>query len=118
MAYDTHPATAPTQHEVGVHFVTWTVGVLGLIAAAIGVWFATVEEGTLTLFSRTYERSDLADSWAPILMILGGGAAAIGLTIQAIRDFGHAENYWLVGIEAVLAAVGIAAVVMGIILLF
>lgn len=117
MAYGTHPATTPT-HEVGVHVVTWTMGILGLVAAAIGVWFASVEEGTITLFTRTYQRSDLADTWAPVLLILGGAAAAIGMTTSALRDYEHEENFWLVGLEVVLAALGIAAVVMGIILLF
>jgi len=117
MAYGTHPATTPTQ-DVGVHAVTWTVSILGMIAAAIGLWIARMDEGTLTLFDNTYQRSELADTWAPWLLIIGGGAAAIGMMTSALRDYQHEENYWMVAIEGLLAAVGIAAVVLGIVLLF
>lgn len=119
MAYGAHPATTPAPtHDVGIHVVTWAMGILGLIAATIGAWFATVDTGTLTLFGRTYQRSELADNWAPVLLILGGAAAAIGMTTSALRDYEHEESFWLIGVEAVLAALGIAALVMGIILLF
>ncbi len=117
MAYGTHPATTET-HDVGVHIVTWTMTILGLIAAAIGTWIAVDDTGTITLFDRTYQRVDLADDWAPLLLILGGAAAVLGMFTSAVRDFQHGENYWLVALETLLGAVGVAAIVFGIVLLF
>jgi hypothetical protein len=117
MAYGTHPAEVQT-HDIGVHIVTWTMTILGFIAAAIGTWFAAASEGTMTLFDRTYERSDLADTWAPVLLILGGAAALIGMVTSAFRDYEHGENRWLVALEILLALVGVAAVVFGIVLMF
>lgn len=117
MTYGTHPAQVET-HDVGVHIVTWTMSILGMIAAAIGTWFAVADEGTITLFDRTYERADLADTWAPVLLILGGAAALIGMVTSAFRDYEHGENRWLVALEALLAVVGGAAIVFGIVLLF
>lgn len=117
MSTGTHPAEVQT-HDVGVHIVTWTVSILGLIAAAIGTWFATVEEGTITLFDRTYQRSDLAESWGPALLILGGAAALIGMVTSAFRDYEHGESVLLVALESVLAVVGGAAIVFGIVLMF
>ena len=117
MAYGTHPATTPT-HDVGVHVVTWTTTILGLITAAIGLWYATVEEGTLTLFNRTYQRSELADTWGPVLLIIGGAVATIGMMTSALRDYQADESVWLVAIEGLVAAVGLAAFVIGVVLLF
>jgi hypothetical protein len=117
MAYSTHPATTET-HDIGVHIVTWAMSILGLIAAAIGTWFATTDTGTITLFDRTYLRSDLSDSWAPAMLIVGGAVAAIGMVISVFRDMQHRENGWLVALEGFLAVVGVAAVVFGIALLF
>lgn len=117
MAYGTHPATTPT-HDVGVHAVTWTMSILGLIAAGIGLWFTRVDEGTLTLFNRTYQRSELADTGGPMLLIIGGAVATIGMMTSALRDYEAEENAWLVAVEGVLAAVGLAAFVIGVVLLF
>ena len=117
MAYGTHPATTET-HDAGVHIVTWTMSILGLVAAAIGVWFATVDEGAITLFDRTYQRVDLADTWAPVLLILGGVGAVLGMGTSIVRDYQHAESGWLIALEGLLGVAGVAAIVFGIVLLF
>ena len=118
MAYgSTHPAEAH-HPDTAVHVVTWTLSMLGILAAAIGAWITFApEDGTITLFDRTWAAADLSEVWAPWLLIAGGGVAAIGMITSAVRDMQHGADRWLMAAEWVLAAVGIAAVVLGIVVL-
>lgn len=113
-----HPASA-RHPDTGVHIVTWIVGVLGIIAAAIGTWIETVEDGsTLEIFGRSWVVEDIDAFWGPTLLIAGGALAAIAMTTSAVRDRQHEASVWLVGVEAALAVLGIAAVAFGIFVLF
>ena len=40
------------------------------------------------------------------------------MVTSAVRDFQHDESIWLVGVEALLAVVGVGAFIAGIVLLF
>lgn len=118
MAYgSTHPAD--THHpDTGFHVIAWVASMLGVLAAAIGTWIvAAPDDGTIDVFGQTWEASELADTWGPWLLIVGGAVAAIGMAIAAIRDWQHAANRWLVAAEAFLAIVGVAAIVTGIVIL-
>ena len=117
MTSSTHPAAMRTP-DTGVHIVTWVLSGLGLVAAAIGLWFVSVTEGTITLVNRTYERSELSDTWGPALLAIGGAVTAVAMIIQAGRDYERNAEGWLVAVEGVLAAVGVVAFVAGIVLLF
>lgn len=117
MTYTTHPTEAH-QADTGVHFVTWTLAMVGLFAAAIGTWMATAaDDATITLNTTTWSIEDVPDFWAPLLLIAGGAIAAIGMVVSALRDSRHGASRWLVAAEIVVAIAGVAAVVGGIALI-
>ena len=91
---------------------------LGLVAAAIGAWIMLAPDtGTIDVFGNTWAASDLNETWGPWLLIAGGAVAAVGMTFAAIRDQQHRASWWLVAVEIVAAAIGVAAVVFGIVAL-
>ena len=113
----THPAQI-YHSDTGVHVVTWTLSFLGVLAAMIGAWIALApSDGAITVTGRTWAASDLAGTWDAWLLIVGGGVAAVGMTISAVRDWQHDASRWLVAAEALLAVVGVIAVAAGIALL-
>ncbi len=118
MAYGT-AEPVPTQYDdAGFHAIAWVLSLIGVLGAAIGTWIvAAPDDGTIDVFGRTWAAADLADTWGPWLMIVGGAIAAIGMTVAAVRDQRHAANGWLVAAQALLAVVGVAAVVAGIVIL-
>ena len=110
----THPAQVYPV-DAGAHVVAWIAAILGLAAAAIGVYIvAAPEDGSLTLINRTWSTGDLVDTWAPGLLIVGGAFAAIGMTASSIVDWRHGASRWLVAGEMLLGVIGVAAVVFGI----
>lgn len=118
MAYgSTHPAEAHP-HDTGVHILTWTAAIIGVIAATMGAWIALApDDGELTLFDRTWTAAELVDTWAPWLLIVGGAVAAIGMMVSAVRDWQHDASRWLVAAEVLLVIAGIVAAIAGIALL-
>jgi hypothetical protein len=118
MAYgSTHPAEVH-HTDTAVHAVTWTISMLGVFAAAIGAWLRYgPDDGTITINDRTWAIADVNGLWAPWLMIAGGGVAAIGMLVSAVRDMQHGASQWLVAAETLLAMVGVAAVIIGIVIL-
>jgi len=116
MAYGTtHPAE--THHaDTGIHVVTWILGVLGVVAAAIGTWIALApSDGTITLFDQTWKAAEIEDFWAPMLLIAGGAVAAVAMVTAAMRDVQHKANPWLIAVEIAMTAIGVAAAVFGIV---
>jgi hypothetical protein len=115
--------TAPTHHfDVGFHVVAWILSMLGLAAATIGTWIMVAPDDgnisvSLGVVDGTWAASDLTETWGPWLLIGGGLAAALGMAVSAIRDWQQDAGRWLVAAETVLALVGIAAIVAGIIIL-
>jgi hypothetical protein len=81
----------------------------------MGSWIAIApEDGTLTLYDRTWAVTEIADFWAPFLLIAGGAVAAISMTVSAVRDGQHSASRWLIAVEVLIALAGVAAVVAGI----
>ena len=86
-----------------------------MAAAVIGAYIAVApDDGSLTVFNRTWSTGDLVDTWAPWLLIAGGVFTAIGMTASVIVDRAHGASRWLVAGEVLLGAIGVAAVVAGI----
>ena len=101
------------------HVITTIIAVLGIVSAAVGAWiYWGPEAGVLSLFGWTWNVADLSELWAPLLMIGGGFAAALSMGIETARDWEAEHNAWLTGSEGLVTLVGIAAVVVGVILLF
>ena len=67
--------------------VEWTVGLLGMLAAAIGAWmYHGPSDGELTLFAWDWNVADLAEAWPLGLLVAGGvfmfsGFAALARSI-------------------------------------
>jgi hypothetical protein len=119
MTYTAHPRTADELSESTWHVITAIMAVAGIIAAAIG---ALIEfgptDGTLTLFGWTWTVAEISELWAPLLMIGGGLVTALPMGIESTRDWSSEHARWLVTLEALAALIGIAAVVVGVVLLF
>jgi hypothetical protein len=119
MTYTVRPETTERVSERTWHVVTAALAVAGIVAAALGAWMAYwTDSGTLTLFGWTWDVADISETWAPILMIVGGLVAAITMGVETVRDWEADHSPWLVGLEALVAVAGIAAFVIGIVLLF
>lgn len=118
MAYgSTHPAE--THHpDTGFHVLAWTLSLLGLLAAAVGVYFELAPaDGTITLFSNTWTVSELSDSWSAWLLVVGGAVMAVAMAAMMSRDIQDDDsNSWLVWGEGLLTLIGVAALVFGIVL--
>lgn len=119
MAYTVHPETTTRPSDTAWHWITAILAVAGIVAAALGAWMAYgPDDGVLTLFGWTWNVADLSEMWAPLLMISGGVVAALSMGSGSIRDWESDSRAWLVGLEALVTLAGIAAVIVGIVLLF
>lgn len=119
MAYTAHHPQTTRLSDTAWHVSTAIVAVVGVVAAALGAlieWAPT--NGVITLFDWTWDVADLSEMWAPFLMMIGGLAAAVPMGIEAIRDWDKDASPWLVGMEMLVAVAGIAALVIGFVLLF
>ena len=111
------------QHSTTVesqwHLISAILTIAGIIAAAIGAVIAFgPEDGTVEVLWWTWSYVDVSELWAPLLMIGGGLAAALPMGAEAVHDFEEERSPWLVAIEALGTIVGLAAAVIGVILLF
>lgn len=119
MTYTVHPRTAPKTSEHAWHVITGVIAVLGVLAAGIGAFIGYgANDGTLTLFSWTWNVADLSDVLASFLMIGGGVAAAYSMGVEAARDRVTSNPIWLVALESIVMLAGVGAIVAGIVLLF
>lgn len=119
MTYAADRTGTPGTPDTAWHVTTTVLAVVGIIAAALGAWMEFgPDNGTLTFFDWTWNVADISDLWAPLLMIVGGAVAAIPMGIESGRDWNSEHNRWLIAAEALIAVVGVAAIVVGVVLLF
>ena len=119
MTYAARPSSSTRTPDSTWHATTTLLAVVGIIAAALGAWMGFgPENGTLTILDWTWNVSEVSELWAPLLMIVGGAIAAIPMGIESIRDWGSEHSRWLIAGEALIALIGVAAVIIGITLLF
>lgn len=119
MAYTAHPEPRTGTPDTGWHVVTALLAVAGIVAAAIGAWLEFgPDNGTLTLFNWTWNVADISELWAPFLMIGGGIVTALFMGVESTRDLEAENSRWLIGFEGLITLIGVAAVVVGIVLLF
>jgi len=120
MTYTAHPETTGHLSDTTWHVITTIVAVIGVVAAGLGAWIEYgPADATMSIFSWSWAVSDLSDLWAPLLMIGGGLLATLSMGFESIRDYEHdTTSRWIVGLEALVALAGIAALVIGVVLLF
>ena len=119
MAYATRQQAARQTSRTTWHVITAILAVVGIVVAALGAWMEYgPDDGVLTLFGWTWNVADLSELWAPFLMIGGGALAALSMGIESARDWEADGSRWLVGLEGLVTLAGIAAVVIGVVLLF
>lgn len=108
----THPVKAH-HTDAGAHVLIWTISLLGLLAAAVGAYIAIAPaDGTITILKQTWEVSEISDTWAQMLLIIGGAITAIGMVISIDLDRRHENTSTaLVVGEGILALVGVAAII-------
>lgn len=99
------------------HWITAITAVIGVVAAAIGAWLAYgPSDATINMFSWTWNVADISELWAPWLMIGGGLLASLSMGWEELRARSDA-NPWVVGFEGLILVGGLAAAVIGVILL-
>ena len=119
MAYALHPETSVHSSDTVWRWISAFFAVVGIVAAALGAWMAWgAENGVLQIFGWTWNIAELSDLWASFLLIGGGFLAAFSMGIESAMDWTAENRRWLVGLEGLVAVAGIAAVVVGIVLLF
>ena len=90
-----------------------TVGLLGAIAAMVGLWvFHAPAGGTLTFFIWEFDVATMAEAWPLGLVTVGGLAAAIGFGLDARKAFSQEPRFTREAIAAaVLATLGLIAAI-------
>lgn len=119
MAYPARADTTRHLSDTAWHVITAIVAVVGVIAAALGAFieFGPVD-GTVSIFNWTWNIADLSSLWAPMLMIGGGLGMLVSMGYESLRDWDREAAGWLVMLEALVALIGVAAVVVGVVILF
>ena len=114
-------AHASYHPEAGIHPVehwfAWIGAVIGMLAAGIGLWYAFgPADGTITIWNWTSTLAEAASWVAPTLLIGGGVLTAGAMATETVRD--RDRERWLPVVEAIVGVLGVAAIVVGIVVLF
>lgn len=99
------------------HWITAIGAVIGVVGAAIGAWLAYgPSDAVVNIFGWTWNVADISELWAPWLMIGGGLLASVSMGWEELRARSDA-NPWVVAFEGLILVGGLAAAVIGVILL-
>lgn len=119
MTYTARPETTGRVSDTGWHVITAILAIVGIVGAAMGAWMAYgPDSGLLKVFGWTWNVVDIRELWAPILMIGGGALAALTMGVESARDWNAQNRALVIWMEALLAVLGIAAIVVGLVFLF
>lgn len=101
------------------HAIDWVVGGIGAVLAIFGVWMRYgPEDGVLTVFSSSWNISEIAQAW-PFSLLVGGFtlvAAAFGLAATKFNRsgvVGFATGAAIAGLAALAAAVSFLVIWIG-----
>jgi hypothetical protein len=118
MTHAVHAEPTARLTDTARHWVTAILTVIGVVAAAIGAWLEYGPgDATVNLFGWTWSVADISELWAPWLMISGGLLATISMGWETFRARVEG-SVWPVVFEGLILVAGIAAVVVGVVLLF
>ena len=118
MSHSTVRMPAAQEISAGERWLAALMTVGGFIAAAIGLWYAIgPDDGTINVLGWTWS-IQAAPAWlAPLLLITGGVLMSSAMAVEAVLD-GRASHRGVAVFETLLALVGVAALVFGIVILF
>lgn len=118
MAHAVNRESTARVSDTARHWITAILTVVGVVAAAIGTWLAYgPADGTISFLGWTQNVADIDALWAPWLMIGGGLLASISMGWETVRGRTEADP-WVIGFEGLILVAGLAAAVVGIVLLF
>lgn len=118
MTHTAHPQTTTHLSDTARHWLTIPLTVIGIVAAVVGAWLAYGPgDATINFMWWTWDVADLSDLWAPWLMIGGGLVAAVSAGWETVRDETR-DHPGITVLEGVIVLGGVAAMVIGLLLLF
>ena len=118
MTHAVHHDTNTRVSSTTRHWLTALITVIGVVAAAIGAWMAYgPDDATMRIFGWSWNVADLSELWAPWLMIGGGLFASVGMTWETYTSSETASD-WVRALEFFVLFAGVAAMGVGLFLLF
>lgn len=118
MAHAVPRETTARLSDTARHWITAILTIVGVVAATIGAWLEYGPgDATVNILGWSWNVADISELWAPWLMIGGGLVASISMGWETVRARAETSP-WVVGFEGLILVAGLAAAVIGVVLLF